>query len=60
MNHGGKTFSSNRQQYGVDDEAKKLMNQKKLYTYGNVKRVTHDAKFKPAIRGHGDPIARYP
>ena len=36
------------------------MNQKRTITYGNYKRVTHDYKFKPAIRGHGDPIARYP
>ena len=37
-----------------------LMSQKQTPTYGNYKRVTHDARFKPAIRGHGDPIGRYP
>ena len=60
MSHGNKKFTKDKAAYGYDDKAKGIMNQKKTISYGNYKRVTHDYKFKPAIKGHGDPIGRYP
>lgn len=60
MSHGGSNFSKDKVQYGIDDKTRMIMSQKKSHTYGNCQRVTHDAKFKPAVRGHGDPIGRYP
>lgn len=60
MSHGNKNFTKDKVQYGEDDKAKQLMNQKKTLTYGHYKRVNHDYRFKPARKGHGDPIARYP
>ena len=60
MSHGGSHFGKNKEEYGIDPKTKMLMSQKKSHGFGNYKRVTHDYNFKPAIRGHGDPIARYP
>ena len=60
MSHGGNNFAKNKDQYGIDDKTKMLMTQKKPHTYSNYNRVSHEAKFKPARKGHGDPIARYP
>lgn len=37
-----------------------IMSQKKNHYYGNVKKATHDYRFKPSSGGHGDPIGRYP
>ena len=37
-----------------------IMNQKKNIVYANYNRVNHDYRFKPARKGHGDPIGRYP
>lgn len=60
MSHGGSNFTKDKLQYGLDERTKMLMSQKKGASNANYKRVTHDAKFKPAVRGHGDPIGRYP
>ena len=60
MSHGNKNFSKNKEQYGEDEKAKMIINQKKNTSYGHYKRVNHDYNFKPARKGHGDPIARYP
>lgn len=60
MSHGGKNFNKDKVDYGEDEKAKMLINSKKTVTYGHYKRVNHDYKFKPARKGHGDPIGRYP
>lgn len=60
MSHGGSTFTNDKRQFGQDDRTKLIMSQKKPQHYGNIKTVTHDANFKLARRGHGDPIGRYP
>jgi len=60
MSHGGNNFTKDKLQYGVDERTKMTMSQKKSPTYANYNRVTHEAKFKPAIKRTGDPIGRYP
>ena len=37
-----------------------LMKEKKNISYGPYNRINHDYNFKPARKGHGDPLARYP
>ena len=36
------------------------MKEKKNISYGPYNRINHDYNFKPARKGHGDPLARYP
>jgi hypothetical protein len=60
MSHGNSLFTRERAIYGIDDQAKMLLSQKKPFRFGPYKRTTHETKFKLARRGHGDPIGRYP
>jgi hypothetical protein len=60
MSHGEGNFTKDKIQYGVDDKVKMLISQKKSRTFGNYNRVVHEARFKLARKGHGDPISRYP
>jgi len=60
LSHGGENFTKDKKQYGIDETTKSLMGQKKEHYYGNSKRVNHEAKFKLARRGFGEPIGRYP
>ncbi len=60
MSHGDRNFTKDRLQYGIDDQAQRIINQKKSHNFAGANRVNHENKFKLARRGHGDPIGRYP
>ena len=60
MSHGGNNFTKDKNTYGVDDKTKLVLSQKQTTAFGNYKRVNHDYKFKPARKGYGDPLGRYP
>ena len=56
MSIGGNTFTKDKQQY-EDINIKHQKNQKK---FSNPNQVNHEAKFKLAVKGHGDPIGKFP
>jgi hypothetical protein len=58
MSHGGKVFTKDKAQYGLDDKAKSITAHQVKYSVGNYHRYNHETKFKLARRGFGDPIAK--
>lgn len=60
MSHGDSNFTKDKVAFGIDEKAKLIMSQKKSHGSRNYRGVTHEANFKLARRGHGDPIGRYP
>lgn len=60
MSHGGAVFGKDKAVYGVDSQAETLLKGKPTQSLGSYNRVKHEAKFKLARRGFGDPIGRYP
>lgn len=60
MSHGSKLFNRDSHVYGEDDTTKRLQQSRKARSKTIANVYPHEAKFKPARRGHGDPIGRYP
>lgn len=60
MSHGDILFSSHKKTYGIDAEAEELLKKKKIFANSPPRAVHHETQFKLSIRGHGDPIGRYP
>jgi hypothetical protein len=60
MSHGDILFSSDKRQYGIDNKTEELIKKRHEFTLGSPVKVTHEANFKLARKGHGDPLGRYP
>ena len=61
MSHGSLTFAKDSTTFGEDQQMKQIASKKrKTKSIADLNQVRHDSKFIPAVRGHGDPINKYP
>lgn len=60
MTHTKGVFSKNAIVYGQDAKAKQNLQTKTTRAKTTMATFPHEAAFKPARRGHGDPIAKFP
>lgn len=60
MSHGNKAFSKDLATYGEDAKAKQLFQSRSTRAKTSMNAFPHEAAFKPARRGHGDPIGKFP
>jgi hypothetical protein len=60
MSHGNIIFAGNQETFGFDDKAKEIMKSKSPFIESPPTIVGHEGNFKPARRGHGDAIGKYP
>ena len=60
MSHGNILFTNHKEIYGEDSVTKELLEKKKVFSNTPPRAVNHEAKFKLARKGHGDPIGKYP
>lgn len=60
MSHGDVLFSSDRKAYGLDQRTEELLKRRRTVELSPPVRTNHETGFKPARRGHGDPIGKFP
>ena len=61
MSHGNILFSKTKEMFGFDEKAKEInSNSKSPFGISPPKKFSHQAKFKLARGGHGDPLGKYP
>jgi hypothetical protein len=60
MSHGDKPFVKDLFTYGEDAKAKQILQSKSTRAKTSMNLFPHEAAFKPARRGHGDPLCRFP
>jgi hypothetical protein len=60
MSHGNKLFTKNSIAYGEDAKAKQILKPKSPRSKTTMSVFPHEAAFKPARRGHGDPLGKFP
>ena len=60
MSHGSKLFNRDSHVFGEDETVKKMVQSNKARSKTITDAYPHEAKFKPARRGHGDPIGKFP
>lgn len=60
MSHGGKAFTKDLIAYGEDARAKQLFQSTGKRAKTSINAFPHEAPFKPARRGHGEPLGKFP
>ena len=60
MSHSKGIFSKNSLVYGEDAKAKQNLQNKTTRAKTTMATFPHEAPFKPARKGHGDPLAKFP
>jgi hypothetical protein len=61
MSHGDILFSKNAATYGFDNKAEEIMKTSRSpFVMSAPRKFRHEADFKLARRGHGEPIGKYP
>lgn len=54
------TFNKDKITYGLDDEAKRVLAQRKQPKSISMKTVAHDSSFVPVKKVGGNPLGKYP
>lgn len=60
MSHGDVLFSNHKKTYGIDQRTSEILKKKHSHQLSPPRKTTHEASFKLARRGHGDPIGKFP